>query len=287
MPRDRTAAAVDPIAIHDGMAAAYHAQRERVAGTGDMWAGCVGNFKANVGAPLDQLRTTIASYLRPGDTVLDVGGGAGRLSLPLASRCGEVICIDPSEAMGGVFRETVREAGIPNARFVPGAWPDTDAEGDVALVAHVTYFVRRIEPFIAALQRAARRRVVISTRSVAPPNQVAPFYELLRGEPLAPVPGPDELLAVLRALDIPAEVVDAGEALAPSTAPVGKTPQEATEIHVRGGVALGWVLPGEAARCRALITEHFDSLFAPTDLGYRPRVALGARELIITWETRR
>jgi SAM-dependent methyltransferase len=35
--------------------------------------------------------------------VVDVGGGAGRYSLPLASRCREVVNVDPSAAMGAAF----------------------------------------------------------------------------------------------------------------------------------------------------------------------------------------
>lgn len=285
---DDQATAMDAVAIHDGMAVAYHVQRERIAGAGDMWANAAGTFKADVRAPLDELRTTIASYIEPGDVLLDVGGGAGRLSLPLASRCREVVCIDPSPAMADVFEATARDAGIENARYMRSDWLDAEGvAGDIALVAHVTYFVPRILPFVEKLQRAASRRVVVASRSVAPPNQVAPFYALLRGEPLAPVPGPAELLAALRAMNIPAELIDAGPALAPTTAPVGKTPDEAADIQVRGGLALGWVRPDEGERYRTLIHEHFDDLFTLTDQGYRPHVAVGAREVIITWETRR
>jgi hypothetical protein len=122
---------------------------------------------------------------------------------------------------------------------------------------------------------------------VPPPNQIAPFFKLLRGEDLAPVAGPEPLLAVLHEMNIPAELIDAGEALAPATAPLGKTPQEAAKIQVEGGMRLGWVRPEEATKLSNLIEEHFDELYAETDDGYRPRVAVGARELIITWETQR
>jgi SAM-dependent methyltransferase len=270
------------------MAAAYQAQRDRFAPLGDMWSGCAGSFKPDLSAPLGGFLAKMASYVEPTDTLLDVGGGAGRLSLPLASRCREVICIDPSTAMGEVFEATARDAAISNARFVRGVWPDVDdIAGDVALVAHVTYFVTRIVPFIEKLDRVTRRRVFIAMRSVPPPNQIAPFFKLLRGEDLAPVAGPEPLLAVLHEMNIPAELIDAGEALAPATAPLGKTPEEAAKIQVEGGMRLGWVHPDEAAKLGSLIEEHFDELYAETHDGYRPRVAVGARELIITWETQR
>lgn len=272
---------------HDGLAAAYQAQREKDAPAGDMWSGCAGSFKPDLKSPPGVFLSRIASFLEPDDVLLDVGGGAGRLSLPLAGQCREVICIDPSPAMGEVFASAAREGGIGNARFVAGGWLDVDdIEGDVALVAHVTYFVPRITPFIEKLNHAARRRVLIATRSVPPPNQVAPFFKVLRGEELAPVPGHEALIDVLHEMNIAVELIDAGEALAPATAPVGKTLEEATTIQVEGGVRLGWVRPDEADRYRDLVREHFDELFAETDTGYRPRVALGARELIITWEPR-
>ena len=91
-------------------------------------------------------------------------------------------------------------------------------------------------------------------------------------------------MAVLREMGVSAEQIDAGEALAPTTAPLGKTPVEAATIQVEGGVRLGWVPRDEADRYRALIERHFDDLFCETDTGYRPRIALEARELLITWE---
>lgn len=252
-----------------------------------MWSGCAGSFKADLKAPPDAFRSRIAEFVRADDVLLDVGGGAGRLSLPLANRCREIVCIDPSPAMGDVFEATARDAGIANARFVASGWLDAEGiEGDVSLVAHVTYFVPEIAPFIEKLHRASQRRVVVATRSLPPPNTVAPFFKLLHGEDLAPVPGPEALMAVLREMGISAEQIDAGEALAPTTAPFGKTPAEATKIQVEGGVRLGWVPRSEADRYRALIEQHFDDLFCETDSGYRPRIALDARELLITWETR-
>jgi len=275
------------VETHDRLAAAYHAQRARFSPPDDMWAGCAGNFRPDLSAPLNPFVAKVASFVRPDDVLMDVGGGAGRLSLPLASRCREVVCVDPSRGMGDVFEAAVADAAISNARFVFGGWPETaHVEGDVALVAHVTYFVTEIGPFIARLDGATRRRVIVAARSIPPPNQVAPFFRLVRGEELAPVPGPQELLAVLTEMDLGPEVVDTGMAASPATAPPGKTPEDAVRIEVEGGVRLGWMKRDEADRATALFLENFDDLFVESELGYRRRSGLDARDLIITWETR-
>jgi hypothetical protein len=274
-------------AAHDGLVAAYQAQRARLWPSDDMWSGAASNFKADLNAPLGVVQAKVASYLNETDTLLDVGGGAGRISLPLAGKCGEIVCVDPSRGMHEIFDATVRDAGIANARFVLSDWLDADAEGDLALVSHVTYFVPTIEPFVRKLNKAARRRVVVATRSTPPPNQFAPFFKLARGEDAAPVPGHEHLLAALSELGIAAELIDLGEAALPATAPAGKTPEDAIKIQAEGGIRLGWIRRDEAERYTDLITQHFDDLFVKTDDGYRQRTALGARELMITWEPRR
>ena len=41
--------------------------------------------------------------LCPSDVVVDVGGGAGRVSLPLALRCREVVTVEPSAGMAAEY----------------------------------------------------------------------------------------------------------------------------------------------------------------------------------------
>jgi hypothetical protein len=275
------------VASHDRLAMAYHAQRARMSPPSDMWAGCAGNFKPDLSAPLNPFVAKVAEFLRSDDVLLDVGGGAGRLSLPLASRCREVVCVDPSRGMGDVFEAAVADSAITNARFVFGGWPETrGVDGDVALVTHVTYFVTAIGPFVERLNEATRRRVVVGVRSTPPPNQVAPFFNLVRGEELAPVPGPEELLAVLEEMGITAQTIDSGIAPPPATAPIGGTREDAVRIEVEGGVRLGWMKREEADRAADLFLDNFDELFVETNHGFRRRNGLDARELIITWETR-
>lgn len=276
-----------PAAVHDDLVAAYHAQRERLWPSEDMWSGAASNFKPDLKAPLNEVQKYVAMQLRDGDVLLDVGGGAGRISLPLAGRIREVVCIDPSQGMAEIFESSARGAGITSARFVLGDWPDADCEGDIALVSHVTYFVPKIEPFLSKLNEATRRRVIVATRSVAPPNQWAVFVEIAKGERQAPVPGADHVLAVLKEMSIPADLVDLGEGALPATMPIGKTPDEAIRLQAESGLRLGWLREDEVKRFTGSVRERFDELFALTGDGYRTRATLGVRDLIITWETRR
>lgn len=268
------------------MVAAYDAQRAQFSERQDAWAGLAKNFQMDPRRPLDALLDKIASYLQPDDTVIDVGGGAGRLSLPLSFHCREVVVIDPSPAMGEAFVATVKDAGIGNARFVQSGWLEADAiEGDVSLVTHVTYFVPEITPFIDKLQRSTRRRVIAGARSVPPPNQSAPFFRLAHGQDLAPVPGPDELLAVLGELGIAAELIDLGPAAAPTTLGIGQTREDTARLETEAAVRMGWLADDDQARLAGLIEQHFDELFVKTERGFWRRNALDARDLLITWET--
>src|SRR5919108_3999813 len=268
---------------------AVRAQRARLHGAppDDPWGGPVAQrFRADPHRPLDANLAVLASYIRPEDVLIDVGGGAGRVALPLALRCREVITVDASPGMGAQFTAAAAAAGIPNARFIHANWLEADGvQGDVVLTSNVTYFVREIVPFIEKLATAARRRVMITVWSVANPNQSAPLFHLVYGEEPVAVPGYRELLPVLWELDILPDVhvlpgvppVPGG----PMGAQIPQTPDDAVQLALQGQ----WLAPHDRARARRLIEERFAELFAPSPEGFRPRWRQEAREVLITWET--
>ena len=269
--------------------AAYHnaiaAQRDRIYGTDrptDPWTGKTARlFRFNPCRDLEPNLVVIASYVQPNDMVIDVGGGAGRVSLPLALRCREAIVVDPSPGMGAEFDASRIEAGIRNARRVESDWLAAEGlAGDVVFSADVAYFVRDIVPFVEKLQAAARRRVMITLWSEAPPNSAASLFRLVYGEDQSPVPGFRLLMAVLWEMGIlpdlrllPEPPWWEGEVL--------PTREEALALALEGR----WLREEDRSRARQIFEENFDQLFSTSSDGYRPLWRPPSRELLITWET--
>jgi len=265
---------------HDEMVAAREAQYQRTRGPQpDTWGAIASRFRADPRREFDPFLEKLASFLRPDDVLVDIGGGAGRNSLPMASRCREVINVEPSPGMVAEFRASADEAGISNAQAVQNGWMEAeDIEGDVLLAAHVTYFVPQIEPFIEKLQDACRRRVILDVLTVPPPNQSPQFFHLVYGEDQALVPGQHELLAVLEEIGLKPDVIDVGGATA--RRPLPRTREDA----INNELAFGWMAPHDLDRARNLFIDHFDELWLETPTGFARRGAEDVRELMITWE---
>jgi len=268
---------------------AVRAQRARLHGAppDDPWGGQVARrFRYDPHRSLDANLAVLASYMRSEDVLIDVGGGAGRVALPLALHCCEVITVDASSGMGTEFTAAAAEAGIPNARFIHANWLEAEGvQGDVALTANVTYFIRDIERFIEKLVAAARRQVMITVWSVGNPNQSAPLFNLVYGEEPVAVPGYRELVPVLWELDILPDVRVLPGVPAVPGGPLGarmpQTPEDAVQLALQGQ----WLGPQDHTRARRLIEERFAELFAPSPEGFRPRWRQEAHEVLITWET--
>ena len=273
-------AAEDYAALQD----AVQEQRLRLFGPmpADIWTGeAAAQFRFDPRRELDPNLEAMASYVMPGDVVVDVGGGAGRISLPFALRCREVLTVEPSAGMAAEYEGSKQEAGITNARLLPTNWMDADGiEGDVVLTCDVTYFVREIVPFIEKMQSAARRRVMIVVWSEPPPNRGADLFRRVYGEPLAPMPGHRELLPVLWDLGI---LPDVRVLPAPTWWEDWHYPSREGAIE---SVLFGrWARESERERARRIFDQQFDELFAPDGDGYRAIWRKPMRELVITWET--
>ena len=263
---------------------AVEAQRQRMYGAepeGDVWAGPAAQvFRADPKRSLDANLTIIASYLLPQDIFVDVGGGAGRVSLPMAQNCKEVVSVEPSPGMADGFRALASENQISNASIVPSGWLEAESvSGDVVFTADVTYFVRDIEGFIKKMDLRAKRRAMIMVWSQPPPNRGAEIFRLIYGEEQETLPGHRDLLPVLWEMGILPDVRVLPDS--PWWESLPQSREEAIDLALRGR----WLKHGDQDRARKLVEESFEDLFDVGGEGFRPKWPPDMRELLITWET--
>lgn len=143
-----------------------------------------------------------------GGTVLDVGCGGGRASLPLVPPATELIGVDRVGAMLDAFVAAAAEAGVAR-RTVHGAWPEVAAHtpvADVAICHHVVYDVGDLVPFLAALTDHARLAVVVELPVRHPMSAWTSAWQHFWGLERPVGPTHLDFLAVLRELGVDPEV---------------------------------------------------------------------------------
>ena len=244
-------------------------------------------LKADPRRSLDANLKALADLIEPSDAIVDVGGGAGRMSLPLALRCRSVTNVDPSASMGAAFLANAKAAGISNVGLVQGDWLAADApQGTVALVNHVTYLTRDIVSFIEKLERAGSRRVILTVNAPPPPSWNRVLFQLVHGEAEEVVPGHAELMNVLWEIGRLPDLTMLRSQNVPFTEPLPSR-AAAFAFAVQRVANEQWAhWPVAAAletRTRATVERHFDDLYAQSADGFSPRWITLGREVLITW----
>lgn len=134
-------------------------------------------FAASTGARVEEFLGVLEPYLSPRKTLIDVGAGAGRHSIPLAARLEWVTAVEPSEGM---------RAQIPprdNMTVVASTWEDAEvAPADLVICSHVLYGVADPVPFIDKMNRAARDRVFVMMRETELPHAGAEVRRRVLGD---------------------------------------------------------------------------------------------------------
>ena len=168
--------------------------------SGDHYAPIASVFRADPNREGDATLDALRELARPDDVWVDVGAGAGRFALALARSVREVIAIEPSAAMRAEFEALRAEHGIENARALDQRWPtDEPPRGDVAMISHVGYDIEKIGAFLDTLERAAARECVAVLFAQAPGVFFHELWPAVHGEAQVPLPGLNELVALLEA----------------------------------------------------------------------------------------
>ena len=271
---------MDPAERYNEMVLARARQQQRLNNPFDesYWQRYAPGYRFDPHREPEPLLAAGLRYVEPDHELIEVGGGAGRIGLPFALRAASVLNVEPSDAMREQFRLAVADFAIDNATLLPSRWPtDEDVHADLVITADVTYFISDIEAFVRALHDAARRRVIIFTWTVPPPNVNAELFEAAFGEPEEPSPGFRELLPVIWELGIVPDVQIVDE---PFTWPAMRVTDD--DDAVRMALDELGLPPGHPAGER--IRPHIDDLFDRSQ-EYRLRWRTPSNGMLITWRT--
>ncbi len=222
----------------------------------------------------DPVLNALYAALPPDATVLDVGGGAGRYALPLATRARHVTVVEPSEDSVQQLQTRAAEAGLSNITVINEAWEEAEAPtADMVLCSLVLHHVADAVPFVTRMQQHAAGSVVVVEMMETPGAIEIPFYERVHGSAPTPLPGLPDVLNLLWAMDIYPDVSMLGS----ETAVLDTDRHDAMEqLRRRLGVE-----EGSAADDR--LRAAADELLQETPEGYTVKGVRPRRTAIVTW----
>ncbi len=105
----------------------------------------------------DPLLDVVLNRLAPDASVLDIGAGIGRWTVPLAEKVARVTAIEPLAGMRTVLVERITSRGLSNVTVVGRPWMDARVGAhDAALAVHATYTTPDLLGFVARMEATAR-----------------------------------------------------------------------------------------------------------------------------------
>lgn len=153
--------------------------------------------------PAGLLVDLLKRHVGPDATVIDIGAGTGRYTLPVARWAREVIAVEPSPVMSGYLRENLARRGIDNVMLVARRWEVAEvAVADFAVCSHVLYDVLEIDAFLRKMDELARHGCFIVHHREQFDLIARRLWPLVHGEERAPMPMFDLLLEVLNEIGV-------------------------------------------------------------------------------------
>jgi len=147
--------------------------------------------------------------VHPEDTVLEIGPGYGRLTIPLAKVVKKVTVVEPSKNMLSLLRENAERHGVYNISFVNMRWEEVDVGKDVAqhdvVLASFSLLMSDLKAALTKMDASAKKAVYLFL--AADEWMPTEIQKILYGETL-PITMSDHIIAynLLYSMDIVANV---------------------------------------------------------------------------------
>lgn len=122
-------------------------------------------FRRKVRERADPLLEFAMRNINNQSTLLDVGAGSGRWTIPAARIIKSVTAVEPSEAMLSMLRENITAANLNNIRVLKAHWGQAIVEQhDVVVSAHAIYTSQDFAAFVRKMEQYARERCYLALR---------------------------------------------------------------------------------------------------------------------------
>lgn len=190
--------------------------KEKDENPGEFWDKMAEHYESSAEYNADNnIRDFLQIDIRPGDTILDVGAGNGRLSVLMASKAAFVTGIDPSQEMLLRFEANMKKTGFKNYKMICSRWEDISVPKDIGIYDIVVCsFALGFYDLRAALEkmnRSAFRSVCLFWfAGTKHDDGLVPYIRELKGmetdETPPPYPDYQYMVNVLREMDICADV---------------------------------------------------------------------------------
>jgi SAM-dependent methyltransferase len=113
----------------------------------------------------DPLLDFVVNSLEPGSTVLDIGAGSGRWTIPLARRAQSVTAIEPADDMAAILRQNLNSAGLQNVNILQSTWEAAETPvHDVTVCAHAMYSSPDLAAFVRKMEKLSRKACYLAIR---------------------------------------------------------------------------------------------------------------------------
>jgi ubiquinone/menaquinone biosynthesis C-methylase UbiE len=135
---------------------------------GEMWDKRAEEFNRSTKERSERTDRQVTSLqLDPDYTVLDVGAGTGRLSVPIAKIVKQVTAVDQSKGMLSYLEENMAEGGLSNYKAIQKRWEDVELGVDIephdVVIASHSLGMFDLQEALAKMDAVAKRRVYIFT----------------------------------------------------------------------------------------------------------------------------
>ena len=123
----------------------------------ERWRRVAKRLDSGEGAEPDVLLDHVRGRLGPDTSVLDIGAGVGRWTIPLAGRARRVTAVEPLAGMRTVLLERIAARGLANVTLVDALWLAAEVgPHDVAVAVHATYTTPDLLGFVGKMEASAR-----------------------------------------------------------------------------------------------------------------------------------